>query len=57
MRGVEDLADRVDMTLHQMSTETVLETHRTFEVDRITGLQDPRNFFSLASLRVDTLRS
>ena len=32
-------ADAVDVTLHDVTAEAVGEAHRTFEVDRITGVE------------------
>ena len=37
----DDLADRVDMALHQVAAQAVGESHGTFEVHRVTGRQRP----------------
>ena len=36
-RRVDDLADAVDVTLHEVAAEAVGQPHRPFEVDRVAG--------------------
>ena len=37
--GLDDLADGVDVALHEVAAEAVGEAHRALEVDRVAGRQ------------------